>query len=278
MFVPSLLTAGCGHRCAVTVVHRLELSPLVKYARTYGVFLTPHSFLPRFLMSGLALSAVTALLGTSLFSPFVHAQSLTDQQLEDVKDNLWLGAQQTYVVALLHARHTHSFYHTSWEIGTKAQAFLESNAEAYSVFSDTPLPPPAGNASAIYDYDALQPVLQIAYNAASARANSTGAQPIMWVPGGAPGDSVSIGVAILVANWTGAPEPELNKPIATDSPLGTSSGQGVTYAQAAEEQLEYLLTVVPRAPNGAISHRLETTQLWCVRVWVVWRRDADDVR
>ena len=108
-----------------------------------------------------------------------------------------------------------------------------------------------GNDSSIYDHDALWPVLQIAYDAASSRANSTGPQPIMWVPGGAPGDSVSMGVALLVANWTGAPEPELNKPVATDSPLGTSSGQGVTYTQAAEEQLEYLLTVVPGAPNGA---------------------------
>lgn len=105
-------------------------------------------------------------------------------------------------------------------------------------------------------------MLQVAHDAASARANSTGPQPIIWVPGGAPGDSVSIGVALLVANWTGAPEPELDKPVATDSPLGTSAGQGVTYARAVEEQLEYLLTVVPRAPNGAISHRIETTQLW----------------
>ena len=214
-------------------------------------------------MSGFAIVAATALLGTSLFfPPSASAQILTDQQLEDVKDNLWLGAQQTYVPIFSRSSATHHTLYHRWELGTKAQAFLESNAEAYSVFSDTALPPPVGNESSIYDYDALRPVLQLAYDAASSRANITGPQPIMYVAGGAPGDSVSMGVALLVANWTGAPEPELNKPIATDSPLGTSSGQGVTYAQAAEEQLEYILTVVSRAPNGAISHRIETTQLW----------------
>ena len=58
-------------------------------------------------MPGLALAAAAALCGTSLvFSSSALAQMLTDQQLEDVKDNLWLGAQQTYVT--LHATPTYA--------------------------------------------------------------------------------------------------------------------------------------------------------------------------
>ncbi|KZT64678.1 Six-hairpin glycosidase [Daedalea quercina L-15889] len=203
-------------------------------------------------MPGLAFAAVSALLGASFFTvPRVHAQSLTDAQLDDVKDNLWLGAQQT------------------WELGTEAQALLESDAPAYSVFSDNSLPPPLGNDSALYNNTAVQPVIQIAYNVAYNRSNSTGPQPIMYVEGGAAGDPVSIGVALLIANWTGAPEPELNRPEAALSPYGESIGQGVTYARAAEDQLEYILTVVPRADNGAISHRIETTQLWSDAVYMI---------
>lgn len=51
-----------------------------------------------------------------------------------------------------------------------------------------------------------------------------------------------MGVAVLLANQT------LNN---------------ATYAEAAAEQLEYLLEVAPRASNGAISHRASEVQLVC---------------
>lgn len=37
-----------------------------------------------------------------------------------------------------------------------------------------------------------------------------------------------------------------------------------SYAQAAAQQLGFLLNVAPRAPNGAISHRMEQAQLVCM--------------
>lgn len=63
--------------------------------------------------------------------------------------------------------------------------------------------------------------------------------------GGAAGDPPSIGVAVLLANWTGA---------------GAQDGQD--YAGAAASQLEFLLEKVPKTSDGAISHRTEQLQLW----------------
>ena len=57
---------------------------------------------------------------------------------------------------------------------------------------------------------------------------------------------LGIGVSVLLRNWT------LPHNATSESP----------YATAAFEQLYYLLHVAPRAPNGAISHRANQTQLW----------------
>ena len=153
--------------------------------------------------------------------------------------------------------------HRSWEIGTEAEALIESDASAYSVFYDASLPPPTGQSTNdSYNYTALRPVLQIAYNAAANRSNSTDAQPIWYVEGGAAGDPASMGVAILIANWTGAPQPELNVALNASTPKGVKMGRGVSYDRAAREQVEYLLNDVPRTDDGAISHRIEQVQLW----------------
>lgn len=62
-----------------------------------------------------------------------------------------------------------------------------------------------------------------------------------------------MGVAVLLANWTG---------------LGTSGdgegGDEVDYAGAATDQLNYLFEVVPKTSDGAISHRVAQVQLWFV--------------
>ena len=76
-------------------------------------------------------------------------------------------------------------------------------------------------------------------NAAAARG------PGGTTSGEAAGDPASIGVAVLLANWTGA-----------------GAGDKLDYAGAARDQLEYLLEKVPRTSDGAISHRVESVQLW----------------
>ena len=53
-----------------------------------------------------------------------------------------------------------------------------------------------------------------------------------------------LGVCVLLRNWT------------------LPQNENAPYATAASEQLDYLLNVAPRAPNGAISHRESQVQLW----------------
>ncbi|KAF9805683.1 hypothetical protein IEO21_08957 [Rhodonia placenta] len=178
------------------------------------------------------LSRVVILLALAAAS--ARAQNLTDAQVQAVKDELWLGAQQT------------------WELGTEGEALTEYDAPSLSVFANASLPP-----SPPYNLTALAPVLQIARNVVGSRSNSSQPQPLWNVSGGAAGDPVSIGQAVLLANWTGAPEPY----------PGVDSA--VTYARAAAEQLEYTLQVVPRTTNGAISHRIEQVQLWADSVYMV---------
>ncbi len=77
--------------------------------------------------------------------------------------------------------------------------------------------------------------------------NSTGPQPLIGgtTNGEAAADPASIGVAVLLANWT-----------------GQGASDGLDYAGAAQSQLDYLLERVPRSSSGAISHRVENVQLW----------------
>jgi rhamnogalacturonyl hydrolase YesR len=64
---------------------------------------------------------------------------------------------------------------------------------------------------------------------------------------GAAGDPPSIGVAVILANWT-----------------GRAAVDGLDYAGAAVDQLDYLFQDVPQTSDGAISHRTDEVQLWCV--------------
>ena len=65
-----------------------------------------------------------------------------------------------------------------------------------------------------------------------------------------------------IANWTGAPQPQLNVALNASTPSGVKMGRGVSYDRMAREQVEYLLNDVPRTDDGAISHRIEQVQLW----------------
>ncbi|KAL4076573.1 Six-hairpin glycosidase-like protein [Scleroderma yunnanense] len=69
---------------------------------------------------------------------------------------------------------------------------------------------------------------------------------------GAAGDPASIGVAVLLTNWT-----------------GQGKVDGLDYAEAARDQLEFLLMNVPRTSDGAISHRTDEVQLWSDSVYMV---------
>ncbi|CAE6424265.1 unnamed protein product [Rhizoctonia solani] len=70
-----------------------------------------------------------------------------------------------------------------------------------------------------------------------------------FVSDNAVGDPPSLGVAMLLANFSGA--------------------TGGDYNTAIQQQLDYLLTKAPRHTDGAISHRIEQVQLWSDNVYMV---------
>ena len=132
----------------------------------------------------------------------------------------------------------------SWELGTRAQALLELSTPSYSVLTPSvPLPPPQ---SLNYSTnETLADVFTIAYNAVAALppppSDGTG-QPLVLGDASA-GDPASIGVAVLISNWT---------------KLG-----GANYAAAATAQVQYLFgSAVPKTDDGAISHVVSQLQLW----------------
>ncbi|KAF8212225.1 Six-hairpin glycosidase-like protein [Mycena galopus ATCC 62051] len=169
---------------------------------------------------------------TTLLSQ-VSSQALSPADIAVVTQNLATGAQQ------------------SWELGTRAQALLDLYAANFSVFSSTSLPPPTSVPS--NTTSAIAPVFSIAQNVVSALKLTATSPPTPLVSGdGAAGDPVSIGVAVLLANWT-----------------GQGSADSVNYGQAATSQLEYTMNVVPRTSDGAISHRVAQVQLWSDSVFMV---------
>lgn len=64
---------------------------------------------------------------------------------------------------------------------------------------------------------------------------------------GAVGDPASLGVAVLLANWTKASRPD---------------EAGNNYNTPLRQQINYLINDAPRTDDGAISHRSERVQLW----------------
>lgn len=91
---------------------------------------------------------------------------------------------------------------------------------------------------------ALVPFFAIARNVVSKRGSATGVEPLILNDGSA-GDPASIGMSVLLANWT-----------------GQANGNGSDFASAARDQLDFVLNVAPRTPDGAISHRVSIIQLW----------------
>ncbi|XP_006457009.1 hypothetical protein AGABI2DRAFT_212258 [Agaricus bisporus var. bisporus H97] len=139
----------------------------------------------------------------------------------------------------------------SWEIGTRTQTILELNATRYSVFSNNNLPPPPSSPPDDLS-SALEPFFSIAKDVVANRPvqNISGPRPLL--PDGSAGDPASIGMCVLLANWT-----------------GVDRGSGLDYAGAAKDELDWLLSVIPRTDDGAISHREKELQLWSDSVYMV---------
>ena len=126
---------------------------------------------------------------------------------------------------------------SSWELGTRSQAILELNATAYSVFSSNTLPPPSIIPSDLTT--PLAPFFSIARTVVSNRtaANNHTVGPQPFLPDGSAGDPASIGISVLLANWT------------------NQDSRQIDYAAAAKAHLEFLFRV-PMTSDGAISHRV----------------------
>lgn len=127
----------------------------------------------------------------------VSCQALSSADVEIVTSQLALGAKERY--PLFHPFRFTAPHWRSWELGTRAQALLELYAANFSVFDGTVPPPttiPSNTTSAI------APVFSIAHNTVSALKNNTGPGPLISGDGAA-GDPASLGVAVLLANWTG---------------------------------------------------------------------------
>ncbi|KAG8899305.1 hypothetical protein FRC01_010592 [Tulasnella sp. 417] len=127
----------------------------------------------------------------------------------------------------------------SWELGTLAEAFLELDWPHLSVFGENGVPPPRDGTGP----NNLTTVLQLANYALAIRPEGI----VTLFADGAVGDPPSLGVAVLLANWTKASHPGMARNN-YDTPL--------------RQQMDYVINEAPRTDDGAISHRSERVQLW----------------
>ncbi|KAF8076064.1 Six-hairpin glycosidase [Lyophyllum atratum] len=170
--------------------------------------------------------------------PWINGLLLASGALASIQDGL-----SNATVANVRARLIESA-RASWELGTAAEALTEQSWPALSVFEPTAFPPPAHLDASLNASD----VLQIAVKTVSKKPADS--LPLIANQGSA-ADPASIGVAVLLANWT---RPDLTSTI---------------FAKAANGQLEHLLNHVPRSAEGAISHRQDEVQLWADFVYMV---------
>ena len=91
----------------------------------------------------------------------------------------------------------------------------------------------------------LSAILRKHYEDADAHDEDASATDCEVTRAAADDDTGRLRVAVLIANWTGQGDQD-----------------GLDYAQAAQDQLDYLLQDVPKTEDGAISHRVEQVELW----------------
>lgn len=146
-----------------------------------------------------------------------------------------------------------------WEYGTRLQALLELSTPELSVLtqpnastgSTISVPPPSTSPPSSLS-TVLDVVATIIANRSQTISSQKLSEPQSFFPSdGAAGDPASVGVAALLANYTGQKNDSYD-------PLA-----------AAQSQLQFLLEKVPRAENGAISHRVSEVQLWSDFVYMV---------
>ena len=128
-----------------------------------------------------------------------------------------------------------SYITISWEQGTAANGILETDNDDYSVFARSPFTSHGQATSA----------LQLALSAA-VRQTPDGrlSQNINDAEDGAALDGASAGSAVLLGTLV-------------PNPKGKSY-----WEDAADKELNYLLTQVPRTSTGALSQRANTSQYW----------------
>lgn len=141
----------------------------------------------------------------------------------------------------------------SWENGTRAEALLEYQYPDFSVYANgsitLPFQAPTSIPPALID---IAETALVAHRPASFANNRSSS----LVPSdGSAADPASMGIAVLLANSSQGP--------------GQATFSGTSFGAAAASELEYLLTVVPRSSEGAISHRAEQVQLWADSVYMV---------
>jgi len=172
-----------------------------------------------------------------LFAPVLA--DFTDAQLTVVKQRLAESSRRRYLPRLGLQNISNLMLRYSWEHGTRAQALLELDSPRYSVTTPgAKLPPSNANPPS-----SLNDVFTIARNVVS-ELGPTGNTPKPFVNDGSAGDPPSVGVAVILADWT-----------------NQQSSDGQNYAQAIRNQFNYLYTV-PMTSDGAISHRVSGLQLW----------------
>ncbi|KAH7910426.1 Six-hairpin glycosidase-like protein [Hygrophoropsis aurantiaca] len=174
------------------------------------------------------------LLTIVLFLSWAYGQNLTNAQISVVSSCLASGASH------------------SWEYGTRAEALLELNAPSYSVLSSSHVPPPPevpSNLTAALN-DVFSIARMVVSNRSISNGNIIGPQPLIQDASAA--DPASIGIAVILANWT-----------------GQGNIDDLDYAGAAQDQLDFLFTDVPKTSDGALSHRVDQVQLWSDFVYMV---------
>ncbi|KAJ1310987.1 hypothetical protein OPQ81_009496 [Rhizoctonia solani] len=174
--------------------------------------------------SPLGLLAVVACVARAAPIADIPISLLAEPQINLVRQRLIEGAQ------------------LSWELGTSTQALLEYDFPSLSIYGSLALAIPNPiNASLTPGsvYSVTDRIVQTRNPLVSEG----------FVADSAVGDPPSLGVAMLLANFSGA--------------------TGGDYNTAIQQQLDYLLTKAPRNSDGAISHRIEQVQLWSDNVYMV---------
>ncbi|WVQ94887.1 hypothetical protein IAU59_001972 [Kwoniella sp. CBS 9459] len=180
------------------------------------------------------MNTLVALLALSA-SPLVSATHLTDSLLNKVYNVM------------------NEISTASWENGTRSQAILESKYPDLSVFAQK-APFPLASDMTSGSIPEIIDIAQVTMENRPASSNAiTSLNGSTLLEDGAAGDPASLGIAVLLANAT------------TDNAQVNEVG----YGDAATAELNYLLHSVPKAPNGAISHRTDQAQLWSDSVYMV---------